>query len=580
MKYNFHQLLLKSVLPLCVMFLVCSSFTTSDDEVEQQRKYNYFFLEATRLKIQNNLAEAFDLYKHCLNIIPDAPSALYEIAQFYFMLNQVRAGEDALVKAVSIEPDNYWYSQALASVYQQQGKMEKAAQLLEEMVRRFSDKQEPFFGLLDIYNRTQNYEKMVSTIDSLEYRLGKSEQLTMEKSRIYMLMGNNKKAFDEIEGLVKEYPLDMRYLNMLGDAYMQNDEMKKAYATYQKVLSIEPKNPQALYALAAYYEKTGQPELYDAQIDTLLLNDNLDVTIKTTLMRQLIGRIQQQENADTLRIIRLFEGIMEQDKEDDVEIPVLYTQYLISRGMQEETIPVLEHILRLEPAHTQARMTLLGQALRKQDMEMVVRVCEPGIEVNPDVVEFYFYLGLAHYQLEHWDEALSVFQKALEVAPKTTSKDKELIADFYHMIGDIYHSKDENEKAYHAYDSALQNNPDNLGVLNNYAYYLSLQKTDLDKAEEMSYKTVKAEPDNSTYLDTYAWILFEKENYVQARIYIDMALQNGGEESDVIIEHAGDIYFYSGDTDKAIEYWQQAQEMGSESKTLERKIKEKKYIAE
>ena len=107
-----------------------------------------------------------------------------------------------------------------------------------------------------------------------------------------------------------------------------------------------------------------------------------------------------------------------------------------------------------------------------------------------------------------------------------------------------------------------------------------MERKDLDKAEEMSYKTVKAEPKNSTYLDTYAWILFEKGKYAEAKIYIDDAMKNGGEESDVIVEHCGDIYFMNGEKEEALKFWLKAKEMGCESKTLDKKIERKKYIAE
>ena len=147
-------------------------------------------------------------------------------------------------------------------------------------------------------------------------------------------------------------------------------------------------------------------------------------------------------------------------------------------------------------------------------------------------------------------------------------------------MGDIYHEKKMEAESYAAYDSALVYNPGNIGALNNYAYYLSVERKDLDKAEEMSYKTVKAEPKNSTYLDTYAWILFEKGKYAEAKIYIDDAMKNGGEESDVIVEHCGDIYFMNGEKEEALKFWLKAKEMGCESKTLDKKIERKKYIAE
>ena len=147
-----------------------------------------------------------------------------------------------------------------------------------------------------------------------------------------------------------------------------------------------------------------------------------------------------------------------------------------------------------------------------------MNLCEAGVESNPDMLEFYFYLAIAYNQAERTDDALAICQKALSHV-KDDSK-KEVVSDFYAIIGDAYHTKNLHAEAYAAYDSALVYNPSNIGALNNYAYYLSVERRDLDKAEEMSYKTVKAEPNNSTYLDTYAWILFVKGNYAEARLYI------------------------------------------------------------
>jgi tetratricopeptide (TPR) repeat protein len=187
-------------------------------------------------------------------------------------------------------------------------------------------------------------------------------------------------------------------------------------------------------------------------------------------------------------------------------------------------------------------------------------------------------LGIAYYQAERLDDALAIYQRALQHV--TADSKKEVVSDFYSMMGDIYHSKDKMAEAYAAYDSALVYNPSNIGALNNYAYYLSVERRELDKAEEMSFKTVKAEPKNSTYLDTYAWILFEKGNYAEARIYIDEALKNGGEQSDVIVEHSGDIYYMTGDVENALKFWKKALEMGSKSATIKKKIEQKKYITE
>ena len=544
---------------------------------EQQRKYDYFFLEAMRMKGKNEYDAAFGLLQHCLDINPTASSALYEISQYYMFLRQVPQGQVALEQAVAFAPDNYWYSQGLVSLYQQQNELDKAAALLEKMVTRFPSKQDPLFSLLDIYSRQEKYNDVISTLNRLEKRLGKNEQLSMEKFRIYLQMKDDKKAFQEIESLVQEYPIDMRYQVILGDVYLQNGKKQEAYDAYQKVLAVEPDNPMALFSMASYYEQTGQKELYQQQLDTLLLNKKVTSDTKISVMRQVIAENEQSSAKDSTQVIALFDRMMKQDM-DDPQIPMLYSQYLLSKNMEQEAVPVLEQVVDLDPTNKAARLMLVSAAVKKEDYKQIIKVCEPGIEATPDALELYYYLAIAYHQAEQGDSVLSVCNRALEhITPDTR---KEVISDFYSIMGDIYHTKKQMTEAYAAYDSALVYNPSNIGALNNYAYYLSVERRDLDKAEEMSYKTVKAEPNNSTYLDTYAWILFEKGNYAEARIYIDNAMKNDGEKSDVIVEHCGDIYFMTGDVEGALKYWKKALEMGSESKTLKQKIEKKKYIAE
>lgn len=544
---------------------------------EQQRKYDYFFLEAMRLKEKKDYASAFGLLQHCLDIHPNAASALYEVSQYYMFLRQVPQGQEALEKAVANAPDNYWYSQGLASLYQQQNELDKAVTLLEQMVVRFPAKQDPLFNLLDLYGRQEKYDEVISTLNRLEKRMGKNEQLSMEKFRIYLQMKDDKKAFQEIESLVQEYPMDMRYQVILGDVYLQNGKKQEAYDVYQKVLAAEPDNPMAIFSMASYYKQTGQEELYQQQLDTLLLNKKVTPDTKVGVMRQMIVE-NEQADKDSTQIIALFDRIMKQEQ-DDPQIPMLYAQYLLSKNMESESVPVLEQVVDLDPTNKAARMMLIGAAVKKEDYKQIIKVCEPGIEATPDALEFYYYLAVAYNQAEKPDSVISICKRALEHT--TADSKKETVSEFYSILGDMYHTQKQMKEAYAAYDSALVYNPSNIGALNNYAYYLSVERRDLDKAEEMSYKTVKAEPNNATYLDTYAWILFEKGNYAEARIYIDNAMKSeGGDKSDVIVEHCGDIYYMTGDVDGALTYWKKALEMGSESKTLKQKIEKKKYIAE
>ena len=555
---------------------------------EERRKFDYFFIEAVRLKEKGDLDAALEMYSHCLDIHPQSAVTLYELAKFYMFLGQAQKGEQALVDATELEPSNYWYKETLAAYYQNKGENEKAIKVVEDMVSQFPSRLEPLMALVDLYSRTQNYEKVIHTLDRMEQLDGKSEQISMEKFRMYLAMNNREQAFTEIENLAKEYPYDMRYLTILGDVYMENGRIDEAYDTYQKVLQTEPGYAPAMISMASYYEKQGQDSLYKAQLNSVLLNEKVNSDAKMNIMRQLILRSEQTDK-DSTQIISLFDAMLEQ-KQENADIAMLAAQYLLSKKMEERSKPVLKKVLDLDPENKPAHLQLLSFALNKQDMDEVIAVCQPAVEYMPDALEFYYYLGIAHYQKEEKEEALEVFKKGVkQVKPNS---DKSMVSDFYSIMGDLYHLKKMNVEAYEAYDSALVYKSDNIGALNNYAYYLSLEKKDLDKAEEMSYRTVKAEPNNATYLDTYAWILFEKGKYTEARIYIEQAVQHGTDKSSVVMEHCGDIHFKCGDVNKALEYWKEAEKLAEEAvenedkrdakelKLLKKKIKYKKWFAE
>ena len=466
--------------------------------------------------------------------------------------------------------------------------MPKASGVYEDMAQQLPTRLEPHMALIELYNQTKSYQEVIKTLNRLEELDGKSEQISMEKFRMYLLMNNQEQAFQEIESLSKEYPYDMRYKTILGDVYLNNGHPQEAYDTYQKILKEEPGYAPALLSMASYYQKTGQDSLYHVQLDTILLNEDVESATKMDIMRQLIVQ-SEQTTKDSTQIVSLFNEILKRPQQN-ADLAMLCAQYLITKRMEKESVPVLHQVLALDPENKPARLQLLSYAIRDNNLDEVIKVASPALEYNPDAMEFYYYLGLAYYQKEDTDKALDVFQKGIKQV--NAKSDKAIVSDFYAILGDIYNIKEMKAEAYAAYDSSLVYNPNNIATLNNYAYYLSVERKHLDKAEEMSYRTVKAEPENATYLDTYAWILFEKERYTEARIYIEQALKNGGDSSRVIVEHCGDIYYKLGEKEKALEYWKKADGMevstddGStppteaEIKRLKRKIALKRYIAD
>ena len=237
---------------------------------------------------------------------------------------------------------------------------------------------------------------------------------------------------------------------------------------------------------------------------------------------------------------------------------------------------VLEEVLKKAHDNAAARLQLIADAWEKKDFGRVVALCSAALQYNPDEMAFYYYQGVALSQQDKTDEALDTFKNGISVINEQSSPD--IVSDFYSIMGDLLHEKGEKQQAFAAYDSCLQWKPDNLMCLNNYAYYLSESGGNLIKAEEMSYKTIKAEPQNATYLDTYAWILFRQERYAEAKIYINQTLQCDSDSSAVIVEHAGDIYAKCGDIDKAVELWTAALKKSPNNELLARKTRQRKYI--
>lgn len=554
---------------------------------EQRRKYDYYFLEAVRMKQKGEYDAAFELYTHCLDIYPESAATLYEISQFYLFLGQEQRSEEALKKAVRLDDHNFWYKQTLAAYYQNKRDWAKAIAVYEDMASLFPSRLEPLLSLVSLYSQTKSYPEVIKTLDRLELLDGKSEQLSMEKFRTYLMLNNQEKAFAEVQDLVEEYPYEMRYRTVLGDLYLSNNKLDEAYATYQSILKETPDYAPALLSMMNYYRKIGNDSLYNKSLDTILLNENVETNTKMEIMRQLIMQ-NEQTTKDSTQIISIFKEILKQPQ-PNADLPMLCAQYLYSKGMEKESVPVFNQVLELDPENKPARMILMSYAIRANNLDEVIRVATPAMQYNPDVLEFYYYLGLAYYQKEEPKKALAVFIRGKRQINKDVPKT--MASDYYSIMGDLYHSVNKEVEAYAAYDSSLVYNPNNINTLNNYAYFLSVEQTHLDKAEEMSYRTVKAEPTNSTYLDTYSWILFEKGKYTEARIYIEQALKNGGDKSQVILEHCGDIYYKLGEVNKAVEYWKKAEAVGPETeemvsprsqeevKRLKRKIALRKYIA-
>ena len=561
-------------------FLICTAQNV-------QQRYDNFFLEAIVQREKGNSDAAFDLLRHCVDIDSTRSEAYFYLAQYYGALKQKDKMLGMMKKAVDLEPDNTTYLETLANVYISQRQYAEGIEMLERLYDKSRERDEVLGMLVQLYEQQQDYDNAIRTLNRLETLEGKSERLSFAKSSLFTQKGDKKAAISEMKKLADQYPHDNNYRCLYGNTLYVNGQQKKALAIYHEILKDDPDNRNAQMAMLAHYNEQHDSAAANRLIEEILLNKQSSTEDRVTLMRQVIGD-SERAGGDSTRVLQLFHRMLDLPQ-SDADMALFCATYMNLKKMPKDSIgAVLEKAIQIAPDNAAARLQLVSYAWQNEDRDKVIALCKEARQYNPDEMAFYYYQGIAYYQNSQLDEALDAFQNGIGVI--TQQSDPAIVSDFYAVMGDIMHQKGMDREAYAAYDSCLQWKDDNIACLNNYAYYLSIKGEQLDKAEQMSYRTIKAEPKNATYLDTYAWILFMQKRYSEARIYIDQTLQNDSDTSAVLLEHAGDIYYHVGDTDKALVFWQQSLDravagndkeiQGPRRQVLIRKIKLKKYLKE
>lgn len=545
---------------------------TSSSQLD--RRYAYFFAEAVKQQVAGEYAEAFQLFRHCLEMKPTA-EVYFALSSYYAEMDDDKRMIQAMEEAARLEPDNDTYLERLGQAYLKANNLDKGIETYERLAANNRHRTDVLGVLGQLYQYKKDYASLVTTIERVEVIDGVSEETALAKMQAYSLQGKKDEELNVLKELVAHHPNDLNYRVMMGNWLMQNERKKEALKEYTAVLKTEPDNVNAQMALLDYYRSENMQQQTDALTRQILLSDKTPMENKTVVMRQFIYDNEMADGDSTL-VLRLFDEIL-QRKQPNADMAELRVAYMSLKHMPKEDInQALHTVLDIAPDNAPARLQLIQLIWGSEKYDEVIDLCRPALAYNPDEMAFYYFLGLAHFQKDENDEALDAFRRG--VSQINSESNVDIVSDFYAIMGDIYHQKGMDREAFAAYDSCLHWKPDNIGCLNNYAYYLSLKGENLAKAEQMSYRTIKAQPNSGTYLDTYAWILFKQGRYEEAKIYIDQTLKNDTMPDGTILEHAGDIYALSGDMEQAVTFWRRAVERGGGTALLEEKLKLKKYI--
>lgn len=550
---------------------------TAGDTLDYNTKLRlrYFYEEAANQQALGKYDVAYELLQHCKNIAPDAAEVYFALSSYDRDLNSNAMAINDIKRAAELSPENSTYQEQLAMTYIATKDYPNAIKAYEKLYSSNPDRTDVLEILLSLYGQKKDYANMLATVDRMVSADGESEQTVLTRMHIYSLQGKKKEEFNTLKRFVDRYPNDMSYQVMMSNWLLQNGEKQKAFDILQKVQKTDPQNVQAKLSMIDYYRAENLDSIARKMEEGLLTNPHTSTDTKVSIIRSVIAN-NEASGGDSTKVLSLFRNILT-GKQENADLAELYVAYLSLKKMPEDSIVGgLKRILEIAPDNKGARIELLRTLWGKIGNDEIIEISKPGVEYNPDEMAFYYFLGFAYIQKDDDDNAFDIFRKG--VAQATDSSEPSLVSDMYSYIGDIYHQRGQIEEAYAAFDSCLQWKEDNVECMNNYAYFISVDGGDLSRAEQMSYKTIKAQPTNSLYLDTYAWVLFQEKRYAEAQIYIEQAVANDSTNSYVQLEHAGDIYIMLGETDKAIDYWRRAIQAGGDAKAIERKIRLKKYI--
>ena len=576
---------MKSILNLFLTILllmgVFLSTTTYSQDIEiegdkrkkEEPKTNpSVLIDAKKLIISGNSKDAEGLLREYVNRYREDPAGFFELSK---VLSGQQSYQESLIfaeKAYELDNTNIWYQLFLAETYQLTHDYEGAMNIYEEIVATNPDNLDYYYQLAALYLGLNKYQDAIKIYNKIETRIGISEEISLQKHKIHIHLKDFSKAEKELNKLIDTNPNESRYYGILAEFYMSRDKKKEALDLYHKIQQIDPDNAYIHMTLADYYRKEGERDKAFEELKLGFSNPNLDVDTKVNILLSFytVNEIVSNLKGEAFELAAL---LVETHPED----PKVYSIYgdLLSQDQQfEEARDAFLKVIELDSGKYIVWEELLRMDLLMSDYEHLRYYGRLAVELFPEQPVTTLFTALAELQLRNYPQA----EKLLEQGMKLVVNNNELLAQYYMYQGDVFHAMDQVAKSDEAYEKSLQIKDNNPYLLNNYSYYLSLRGVELEKAEQMAAKAVAMEPENSSFQDTYGWVLYKLGRYELAKEWVEKSMADRENLSGEVLEHYGDILFQLGKKEKALRYWKQAEEKGDGSDLLKDKIEQQKLI--
>lgn len=537
-----------------------------DENNPRDLEYKYLIIEALRHKYIGNLNSSVKLFRNALFLNDSSAISYFELANISLMQNDLNKALEFSKLAVQYEPENLWYKLQNGQILIALKMFDDAEIVFQDLSNCEPEKLEFKYQLANIFIRQKKYKQAMNVYENIEIDYGFIEENTLYKHNLFLILNDFESSVKTANLLIQYFPEKYEYLQLLGDTYYLKGDTNNAILIYKRVLTYAPDDPYTLANLGEIYLELDSVEQFVSILKSFYLSKNIPITDKINYYVEISKNTEEfKKNKDELKLIFKNFNLLY----NTIDSKRVYADFLLRNLFYDDAISEIKSLIELNSKDQRYWEQLLNIYSFTNELDSLILYSQKAINLFPSESKFYLFYGIADIQVEEYNLAEEILITGLKYIDKNSEY---LRFDYYVYLGDVYHRLENYKKSDFYFENALQLDSANLLVLNNYSYYLSLREENLLEAQQMSYKTILKDSLNSTYLDTYAWVLYKLGNYEEAKYYIEKAIKCGGDGNFEIIDHYGDILIEMGFKDDAVRNWEKAIDLGGNSDVIKNKI--------
>ena len=525
------------------------------------------FHQGVRYKTTGRITEAIESFQSCLQMKQDDDAVYFALSQLELMRGDLNKSSEYILKAADLDPDNTWYTQELAYMYYEQGNFEKSVSFFKKLVDlepRNVDWQYAYAGVLQEAGKN---EQSIAVLNKMEDLVGINPELSIQKYEMYMKMHDTEKAIAEIDKARLTYPKELSLLATLVDHYYRAGEEDKANNLLEELVKADPNNGRAHLVLSDIYRAKGEDAKAWLALKNAFNGEGVDVDTKLKVLMR-IQETSTKLDPEAFELVDIFVN----SYPTDAKAYSVKGDFLLRDGREREALEAYRKALQFDNSKFPIWNQVLIMEYQAGDYEDLYTDSKECLTLFPTMTTVYLLQGVSAIQLKKFDEAIDV----LSAGRVLIVNDRSLEAEFYAQTGEAHFGLREYNTGKEAYTKAMELDPFSNLIRINYAYNLAMANMDLALAESLASEANTAAPNQAQFMDVMGVVYFRQGK-------IDKALEQFqgayalNENDALIADHLGDAYAKMGNTDEAVKWWQKAKELGSKNRQLDKKLLDKKY---